>query len=173
MTDPGPTPAELEKILTAGIRVPDHGKLFPWRIQVILPEAQAELGTRCAELFSKDNPHASDELLTAERRRPTHAPVLLIVSNRITQDHKIPESEQYLSGGAVCQNLLTATHALGYVGQWLTEWPTRDRRVSSYLGHPDSADTIGWIYIGSCHARPSERVRATLDDVVTYWEGPQ
>ncbi len=172
MVEPGPTSEELEKILTAGIRVPDHGKLFPWRIQVLSSSAQAALGDYCAKLYRSDNPDASEQQLLTEQRRPGQAPLLLVVSNRITRGHKIPESEQYLSGGAVCQNLLNAAHALGYVGQWLTEWPSRDNRVRSHLGHPADSEMIGWIYIGSCETPPSERVRASLDDVVTHWESP-
>lgn len=172
MIEPGPSPTELETILRAGIRVPDHGKLFPWRLQVVLPAAQTKLGDYCAEVFRVDNPDAPDEQVATERLRPTHAPVLVVVSNRIVKNHKIPEFEQYLSGGAVCQNLLNAAHAMGYVGQWLTEWPSQDPRIARHLGQPPDAETVGWIYIGSCKEPPSERVRATLDDVVTYWEGP-
>ena len=169
--EPGPDPDQLKTLLTAGIRVPDHGKLYPWRIQVLDKEAQRQLGEICAELFQSDHPNASAEQIEVEKLRPCHAPTLLVVTNRITPNHKIPESEQVLSGGAMCQNLLNASHALGFFGLWLTEWPTYDARVSEALGHPPDADTIGWIYIGSASEAPTERRRAALEDVVTYWPG--
>lgn len=172
MSGPGPNPDELELILTAGIRVPDHGKLFPWRVQVLDGEAQAVLGDVCASAYRADHPDAREVEVEMERERPGRAPVLLVVTNRIDADASIPVLEQVLSGGALCQNLLNASHALGYVAQWLSEWPVYDARVKAALGHRPEHDMIGWIHIGSTPHPPSERKRAQLADVVSHWRRP-
>ena len=173
MTEPGPSPDELKSIVAAGIRVPDHGKLFPWRLQVLDTSSQHALGDVVAGLYAQEHPDASTDEVHTERLRPQRAPVLVVVANRIQHDHpKIPALEQMLSGGAVCQNLLNAAHALGYTAQWLTEWPAYHADVKRALGHSPDDDIIGFVYIGSALEPPTERRRAQLEDVATYWDGP-
>ncbi len=124
MGEPGPDDATLNRILAAGIRVPDHGKLGPWRIQVLRKPGQAALGDVLARIYAEQNPEAEERLVELERRRPQRAPILLAVTARIDPLHpKIPVMEQQLSGGALCQNILVAAHASGFAAQWLTEWP--------------------------------------------------
>lgn len=173
MTEPGPTEAELDQILRAGLRVPDHGRLWPWRIQVIDKRAQARLGDMCATRFATLHPDTTPEAVEAERRRPSRAPLLLVVTSRIDAEASIPVIEQQLSGGALCQNLLNGAHALGYVAQWLTEWPIYDEEVSAALGHASGDTMIGWVHIGSTSEPPAERARATINDVVTHWRRPR
>ncbi len=169
MVEPGPSESELEQILTAGIRVPDHGKLAPWRIQVVEKAGQEMLGELCASVAKQRDPSLGETEVELERLRPSRSPLLLIVTDRLERDHRIPVSEQVLSGGAVCQNLLMATHALGYVGQWLTQWPTTDDTIRAALGHPEGVKTIGWIHIGSTESAPEERRRASVVDIVSNW----
>lgn len=171
--EPGPSDAELEVILQAGIRVPDHGKLGPWRIQVLKKQGQAALGEILARLYADDNPEAEPRLIEIERQRPQRAPVLLAVMARVDPLHpKIPELEQRLSGGALCQNILIAAHASGYAAQWLTEWPAFHPGVKQALGHDTEDDIIGFIYIGTPIERPTERGRPTLDQIASEWAGP-
>lgn len=172
MVDPGPTAQELEQILEIGLRVPDHGKLWPWRIQVVDKVGQAALGVICADRFLALNPDVDADTRASERLRPSRAPLLLVVTSRIDPHSRIPAIEQQLSGGAVCQNLLNGAHALGYVAQWLTEWPTYDDEVKAALGHDSGHDMIGWIHVGSASVPPPERARATIDDVVSLWDAP-
>jgi len=170
--EPGPSSEELEAILTAGIRVPDHGKLGPWRIQVLHKPGQAALGDVLAGIFSAENPEAEERHIEMERARPQRAPVLLVVTDRIDPLHpKIPAIEQVLSGGAVCQNLLVASHAAGYAAQWLTEWPAFHHGVKAALGHGPETNIIGLIYIGTPTEPPAERNRPDLDTVVSEWTG--
>lgn len=171
--EPGPGDGDLEKILAAGIRVPDHGKLGPWRIQVLKKPGQAALGDVFAKVFSEDNPDAEERLVEIERQRPQRAPILLAVTARIDPLHpKIPELEQRLSGGALCQNLLIACHASGFAAQWLTEWVAFHPAIKRALGHDEDTDIIGFVYIGTPVEQPSERGRPTLDQVVSEWSGP-
>jgi nitroreductase len=58
MGEPGPSPAELETILTIGARVPDHGKLTPWRFIVFEGDARVRAGDVIAKVFSRKNPQA-------------------------------------------------------------------------------------------------------------------
>lgn len=169
MVAPGPSGEDLDKICAAGIRVPDHGKLFPWRIQILDGAGQAALGEVCATAFAAKSPDASPEAIECERQRPQLSPTLLVVTNRIDQTSRVPETDQYRSGGAVCQNLLNAAHALGYVAKWLTEWPVRHEGVKRVLGHDPTHDMIGWIHIGSASTAPTTRKRATVADVVSEW----
>lgn len=172
LVGPGPDTAELEKILTAGIRVPDHGKIGPWRIQVLHEAGQKALGevfaTRFGEIWGED---ATDKMLEFERARPGRAPVLLVVTANLNPQHKVPLVEQQMSGGALCMNLLNAAHALGYAAQWLTEWPAFDAGVKQALGHTSETEIIGFIYIGSAAAPPPERTRPDLEAVVSEWTG--
>lgn len=166
--EPGPDQAQLELILTAGIRVPDHGKIGPWRLQVLDKQAQAMLGDILVQQFLSTYPEANEKQVAFERNRPQRAPCLIVVSSRLNRAHKVPEIEQLLSCGAVCSNLLNASVALGYSSQWLTEWPAYNETVKSALGIPEEQHLVGFIYIGTAAEAPGERVRPSLDTVVDY-----
>lgn len=173
MTGPGPSEAELKTLLTAGTRVPDHGKIGPWRIQVLREAGQKALGEVLAKRFAAQHGAAANEkMIQFERERPARAPLLLVVTARLQPEHKVPLMEQKLSGGALCMNLLNAAHALGYVAQWLTEWPAFDAEVKAALGHAPETDIIGFIYVGKPAVPPMERERPGLDTVVSEWTGP-
>ena len=172
ITGPGPDAAALETILRAATRVPDHGKLAPWRIQVLQKEGQQRLGDLFADLFAKEIPEANEKQIEFERQRPQRAPVLLVVTSKIVKPHKIPELEQLLSGGAVCTNMLIAANALGFCAQWLTEWPAYRPEITRALGHdPECDQIIGFVYIGTPVEPPTERPRPELDAVVSEWTG--
>ena len=173
MGEPGPDAATLEKILAAGIRVPDHGKLGPWRIQVLHKPGQAALGEVLATIFAAEHPEAEERQVELERQRPQRAPVLLAVTARVDPHHpKIPLMEQQLSGGALCQNILVAAHASGFVAQWLTEWPSYHPAVRQALGHSPDTEISGFIYIGTSTSPPNERPRPAFETVVSEWTGP-
>lgn len=168
--EPGPDAQTLDAILRTGLRVPDHGKLGPWRLQVLGRSAQSALGDVLASVYAADNPDAREDQIAFERARPSRAPILIVVSSRLRRDHKIPEIEQLLSSGAVCQNLLNAATLLGYGAQWLTEWPAYDQRVKSALGAPADDHIIGFISIGTSVEAPNERPRPEFEDVVSFEE---
>jgi nitroreductase len=171
LVEPGPGPDALEKILSAALRVPDHGRLFPWRIQVLDKPAQQRLAEVYVARYKALNPAARDNQVEHERKRPQRAPLLLVVSNRLEPLHKIPILEQTLSGGALCMNILNAAHALGYAGNWVTGWPAFDDDVKHALGVPPNSQIIGFIHIGSPGAPPKDRIRPKLEDIVSAWGG--
>ena len=169
LTEPGPDDAQLERILTAGLRVPDHGKLTPWRVQILRKPAQAALGDLLADRFAKNTPGAGARIIETERQRPQRAPILLVVTSTPETESRIPRMEQMLSAGAVCLNLLHASHALGFAAQWLTEWPAYDETVKAALGYGPDDQIVGFVYIGSAAEPPTERPRPALSDVVSEW----
>ena len=172
LCEPGPDDAELETLLSTGIRVPDHGKLGPWRLLKFSGAARQAFGEVLAERFLVLNPEAREHAIAAERQRFMRAPVVVAVIARITPGIKIPEWEQQLSVGAVCQNILTAANLMGYAAQWLTEWYAFDEHIDAALGLTTHERVAGFIYIGSAKERPTERVRPVLADVLSDWQLP-
>ncbi len=166
--EPGPDEPTLDSMLKAAIRVPDHGKIGPWRLQVLTKPLQAALGEIYAGIYRSAHPEARADQIDAERARPCRAPVLVAVSSRLNRAHKIPEIEQLLSCGAVCQNLLNAATLLGFGAQWLTEWPAYDDEVKRALGVPTDQHIIGFISIGTPSEPPQERSRPAFDEVVSH-----
>ena len=174
MGEPGPSEAELEKLLEIALRAPDHGKLEPWRVLVIRGEARAAMGALLAEITLVDNPKASAELVAQERGRFVRAPVVVAVISSPRPLPKIPQWEQILSAGAVCENLLIAAEAMGYRGQWITEWYAYDARVGAALGLDAAAGerVAGFVYLGTSTKPNPERRRPVLADKVREWRGP-
>ena len=171
MTGPGPTAAQIDLILTAAMRVPDHGKLAPWRFVVFEGAGRAAFGEKLAGLFREANPEAIEELVEAERRRFLRAPVVVAAISRAEGNAKVPEWEQVLSAGASCMALLLATHAQGLAASWLTEWPAYDARVRPLLGLQPHERVAGFVYLGTPAAPLEDRPRPDLAALVTRWQG--
>ena len=165
---PGPNSDELQQMLTVATRVPDHGKLAPWRIHVLHKEGQFKLAAFLAKRFSEVNLDANAKQIEFERERVCRAPLLLVVMY-CPQHGRIPAWEQQLSTGAVCMNILHAAHALGYGANWLTEWPAFDDEVKAFFGGGADDAIAGFIYLGSYDEQLEDRVRPDLSDVVTQW----
>lgn len=169
LRDPGPDAAQLTEILTIASRVPDHGKLAPWRFIVIEGEARAALGERAAACIKADDPNADERRLEDEKRRFS-SPVIVAVVSRAGPHVKIPEWEQVLSVGAVCMNMVIAAHALGFGANWLTGWCAYDPRIGAALGLTGSEKIAGFIHIGTAAESIADRPRPSLNDVVTHWQ---
>jgi nitroreductase len=167
MTGPGPSADELETILTLGARVPDHGKLAPWRFIVFESDARVRAGEVFASAFATANPAATDLQIDAERKKFQHAPLVIAVVSRVKPHPKIPEWEQHLSAGASVMNIVVAANALGYVASWLTGWASVDRNVLTAFGLSPDETMAGFVHIGR-PTRPSEdRDRPLLSEIVT------
>lgn len=172
MTGPGPDPAELAAILNVAARVPDHGKLAPWRFIVFQGTARNAIGDVLARILAGDAPEDAppDETrLQRERDRFLRAPLVIGVISHIVDNPKIPEWEQILSAGAACQNLLLAVHTLGYVGTWLTEWYAYHPIFHDHLGLEDNERIAGFIYIGKSTVPLSERPRTEVTELTRYY----
>ena len=172
MTEPGPTDEDLEKILRAGMRVPDHGRLTPWRFIVIRGDARDKMGKVLGEAFRIANPDCIDEQVEIEEERFSRAPIVIAVVSRTIPEHKIPEWEQVLSSGAACQNMLTSALGMGYAAQWITEWCAYDANVKAALGLEPTDKIAGFMYLGSRTEEPTDRQRPEYSDIVSEWTGP-
>src|SRR5690606_4768673 len=134
LREPGPDESQLETLLSIAARVPDHGKLAPWRFLVLTKAGRAQLAEPLAACFRKDHPQATPDQIEKERARFANSPLIVAVISRAVPHPKIPEWEQVLSAGAVCMNLVTAAHALGFGANWVTGWPAYGRSCQALLG---------------------------------------
>jgi nitroreductase len=167
MSGPGPSPAELETILTIGARVPDHGKLTPWRFIVFEGDARVRAGEVIANVFAQKNPNAAPADIEIEKRRLTDAPLVIGVVSFTKPHPKVPAWEQELSAGASAMNIVTAATALGYGACWLTGWFAFDRDVLDGLGLKTDEKLAGFIHIGTPSKPIEDRPRPGLADIVT------
>lgn len=154
LTEPGPTAAQIDALLALAARVPDHGKLGPWRFVVIESDGRARAGEALASVTADEK--------SAEIARDTflRAPACVMVVSTAATHVKIPEWEQQLSAGAVCYALLLAAHAMGFGGCWLTGWPVYDARARAALGLAEHERIAGFVHLGAPTEVPTERVRA-------------
>ena len=169
MAGPGPTGAEIEVILAIAARVPDHGKLAPWRFILFDGEGRRRAGDVIASVFAAENPEAPAARLEAERTRLLHAPLVIGVVSRAGPHVKIPEWEQMLSAGAATMNLIVAANALGFVTAWLTEWFSYDERVAQGLGLVGAERFVGFVHIGRPTVVVEDRIRPAMADLVTVF----
>jgi nitroreductase len=170
--EPGPTPAQLDTILTAAARVPDHKKLEPWRFIVFEGEARATFGRvllKACLAEEKDTPSA--QRLETERTRLLRAPTVVAVVSRVTPNPAAPEWEQVLSCGAACFNLCIAANALGFGTCWITEWYSYSAGVRQALGLAANERLAGFVYIGTAKEQQPDRDRPQLASIVTRWTG--
>ena len=168
MVAPGPDGDALRAIMEAAIRVPDHGKLAPWRFVVIGDDQRDRLADLLTNAYRAEKPEAGRLEIEAMEQFARQAPTLIVALSSPVAGSKIPVWEQELSVGAACMNLLTAAHASGFVGSWLTGWPTYSNAVRDAFG--GAGDKIaGFIFIGSPARDLEERPRPDYDNVVTNW----
>lgn len=167
MTGPGPNADQLRTILAAGARAPDHGKLAPWRFIIFEGSAREKFGELLVARLKKTEPDASPERVGLEARRFLRAPVVVAVVSRARGNAKVPEWEQVLSAGAVCENMLIAGTALGFVANWITEWPAYDAVVRERIGLAADERIAGFLYFGTSTEPLEERARPDLDALIT------
>jgi nitroreductase len=171
LKDPGPTPDELQEILTIGTRVPDHGKFAPWRLVVIQGDARLRAGEKLAEIRKARMPGIDEPSLEIERKQFLPAPVTIGVILSPKPNPKAPEMEQLLSAGNVCFNLSHAAFAMGYAASWTNKWYGFDPEAEQMLGARGGERFVGFIHIGTPSTVIEDRERPALEDVVTSWNG--
>src|SRR6266700_551651 len=169
LSAPGPSAAEIDTLLAIASRVPDHGKLAPWRFIVFAGDARLKAGEKIAEAFGADHPQAKPEEIAFERMRLARAPIVVAVVSRAAPHVKIPEWEQVLSAGAAAMNLVNAVYALGYAASWITEWYAYDHRVLAALGVSPHERIVGFVHIGTPVRPTEERRRPALHEIVTRY----
>ena len=160
----------IKEILDAGIRVPDHGALSPWKIKVIIGEKLKYIDEKIIlQEFIKNNPKAEEASLKLEAGRLQRASVVFAVLSTPVDHPSIPKWEMRLSSGAVCMNILSCAQSLGYAAQWLTEWYAYNSTMLNYFGCRENLDKIsGFIYVGRKAEEPKERKRPDPSKVISY-----
>jgi nitroreductase len=167
--EPGPDEATLKTLLEAAIRVPDHGKLEPFRLILLRGQAKLDFGHRLAELSLRVNPHMADAKREKDRTRYDFAPLVVTVVARVDETSTVPVIEQKLSAGCVAYNLLLGAEALGFGAQWLTGWAAYNREAAAILGLKDNEHVIGFVHLGTPQIDVPDRERPVLADVVSAW----
>jgi nitroreductase len=170
MVSPGPDATQLDAILSAAIRVPDHGKLAPWRFVIIGADQRAALADVLIRAYRTEKPDAGRLEIEAMEQFAHQAPTLIVALSAPKAASKIPLWEQELSAGAACMQLLNAAHASGFVGSWLTGWPTYSARVRDAFG-VEGEKIAGFIFIGTPGNILEERPRPERDVVISNWGG--
>lgn len=168
LNPPAPKGAELEAILTVAVRVPDHGKLTPWRFIVYRGSAAEQIDAALVALVEQreDGP-LSETRRAIEATRFSRTPLVIGVVSTAREHVKIPIWEQVLSAGAAAMNLVNAVHAKGYAAKWVTEWVAYDEQAKKILGIAPEEKVVGFIHVGTPGQKPLERPRPALADVVT------
>jgi nitroreductase len=167
LAGPGPSASEIDTLLTVASRVPDHGKLTPWRFIIFEGEARLAAGDAIVAAFRAKYPDANPEQAEAERKRLARAPLVIAVVSRAGPHVKIPEWEQVLSAGAAAMSLVLAAHAMGYAANWITEWYAYDRGVLTALGLAENERIAGFVHIGRPVQPPEDRPRPPLSAIAT------
>lgn len=165
LKEPGPTPDDLQLILKAGTRAPDHGKLEPWRFTILEGDARDRFGDLMAETMKARNPAAEPIELEREKAKIFRAPTVVVVAAKITGS-KIARVEQIAATAAATQNIILAAHALGYGTMWKTGAPAEDDTVKAALGLEPADEIVGFVYLGTPDAMPKAYRETKLDDVI-------
>lgn len=170
MTGSGPSSAELETILTIGARVPDHGKLAPWRFIIFEGDARAAAGEIFAKACEKEEREPPSHVrLDMERNRFLRSPMVIAVISSVKPRPGAPEWEQVLSVGALCFNMCLAANALGFGTSWISEWIAYSPTVREAFGLAENEKIAGFIYVGTPMEKPDERERPKIDLLITHW----
>ncbi|MBU1540425.1 MAG: nitroreductase [Alphaproteobacteria bacterium] len=165
LTGPGPSRAEIERILLLGARTPDHGKLFPWRFVVMGPQSRADLAAALTPLAARQaDPGKAAKVLS----KLTAPPLSILVLSVPIPGHKVPEWEQQLSAGAVCMNLEHAANALGFAASWITDWYSYDTDALALYDVRAGERVAGFIHIGTLAEPPLERPRPDVTALTTW-----
>jgi nitroreductase len=171
LNEPAPTPEQVQIMLKAAIRAPDHKMLKPWRFLIIEGQGRERFGDLLARAAKKKDPQVDEEALTKARNKPLRAP-MIIVSIACLSDHpKVPQVEQIITAGAAANNIVTAAFALGLGAYWRTGSPTYDEFVKEGLGLTQNEEIIGFIYLGTANCRSRRLFETDVSECSRYWLG--
>jgi len=171
MGGPGPTPEQLKTILEIAVRVPDHGKLTPWRLVLFEGEARRKFGELIKARWHALHPDHGEDSLAFQAGLFLRAPTVVVIVSKAGPHVKIPEWEQLLSAGAVTQNMLLAAAALGVGAQWNTDWIAYDAEIMKAMGLSETEKIVGVVYFGTPSAALEDRPRPDPESLITRWRG--
>ena len=169
MAGPGPDGTQLQEILEIAARVPDHGKLNPWRFIVFEGASRAAVGEKFKDAWAKLHPDHGAESLDFHAKLFMRAPVVVVVVSTAAAHFKIPVWEQQLSSAAVCFNMVLAAQAYGFDAQWQSDWVAYDEAAKAAMGVSPAEKVAGAIYIGTSAVPLEDRPRPNVPALTTYW----
>ncbi|MBP6014200.1 MAG: nitroreductase [Alphaproteobacteria bacterium] len=169
MKGPGPTDDQIQTLIRAASRVPDHGKLTPWRFLIFKSDARAAFGDVLVRALKESEPQADADRIAQEQGRFLRAPVVIAVVSRAREGLPIPEWEQILSAGAACQTLCIAAHAMGFTPSWITEWYAYHPTVRAALGLQSNERIAGFIHLGHSAEPLVDRPRPSFEQIAQEW----
>jgi nitroreductase len=169
MTGPGPNAGQLAEMLQLAVRVPDHGKLSPWRFVVFEGSAREMVGEKFRARWQVLNSDHSADSLDFQGKLFTRAPVVVAVVSTAAPHAKIPLWEQQLSSAAVSFNLVLAAQAHGFDAQWQTDWVAYDAEAKLAMGISAAEQVAGLVYIGKSAVALEDRPRPDAAALTTYW----
>lgn len=169
MAGPGPSLSEINEILQVAVRVPDHGKLKPWRFVLFEGAARGNVGDLFGKRWTELHPEPGQDSLNFQRGLFLRAPLVIVVVSTAAQHGKIPVWEQQMSAAAVCFNAVLAAQALGFDAQWQTDWVAYDAGAKEAMGIAPTENVAGVIYIGSSTVALEDRPRPDVSALVTRW----
>jgi nitroreductase len=167
--EPAPSDPVLLQMLRSASRVPDHGKLVPFRFVRVRGDARRQLGDILAARTEELDPEASTVTIEKDRNRFNSAPLVIVVVASLIPEHKVPEDEQWMTAGSVCFALLVAAQAYGFGAQWLTGWAAYDSLVAERLGLAETERVAGFIHIGTPKVEAPERERPDPAKLLSEW----
>jgi nitroreductase len=171
LTAPAPSRSELDAMLQAAVRAPDHGRLRPWHFLIIPEDQRTRFGNVLADSLHRRDPAASPESLQRERDKALRAPLIVVVTARVQKGHKIPAVEQVAAAAAATQNIMLAAHAQGYGAMWKTGAPAYDPGVVQALGLEPDDEIVGFLYLGTRTGGSSPLSRPPASEFTSVWAG--
>ncbi|MCF7982003.1 MAG: nitroreductase family protein [Pseudomonadales bacterium] len=169
LTEPGPSQAQLETMLKAAARAPDHANLRPWRFLLVEGHARQQMGELMAKAVLADKPETEPAALDKVRRKPLRAPTIVIAVAQMKEHPKVPEIEQIISVGAAANNLIIAAFALGVGAYWRTGSAAYHPVVKEGLGLSDNEIIIGFIYLGTPQVKRKPAPEVCIQDIIEPW----
>jgi nitroreductase len=168
---PAPSGAQLDAMLDAAVRAPDHGRLRPWRFVVIPEDRRTQFGTVLADCMKRRLPAATPEMLQREAAKAMRAPLIVVVAAHVERETKIPAIEQIAATAAAAENIMLAAHAQGFGAVWKTGAPAYDPGVRVALGLDAGDEIIGFLYVGTRTGEPATLPRPAASTFTSVWAG--
>ncbi len=172
LREPGPDDAQIDLMIRVATRIPDHGLLEPWRFILYRGAARARIGEFFAKRAGEREGALSEQRIAQEQARFTRAPLVIGVISSPKAHERIPEWEQFLSGGNAAYSLVLSAHALGFGANWVSNWYADDAPSRTFLGLAPHERVIGFVHIGTYQTKIPDRPRPDPSAIMTEYSGP-